>query len=120
MLMVGMANAKWLTEKRRPNTNKRGLSPITPKPVREFVRKYRSQLRIFFLPKRAPETNPDEQVWNEVKTNHVGKQPVKDKKNLKRRLRSVLGALQKDTQRILSFLQLPDTHYAAQPAPCES
>ena len=32
---------------------------------------------MFFLPKRAPEYNPDEQVWNEVKNNRIGKQPEK-------------------------------------------
>jgi transposase len=86
------------------------------KAVRKFVRAHRSKLRIFFLPKRAPELNPDEQVWNDVKTNHIGKQPVKDKTDLKKRLYSVLRSLQKNTQRILSFFQLPDTKYAAQTA----
>ena len=90
------------------------------KPVRDFVRAHRSELRIFFLPKRAPEMNPDEQVWNEIKTNHIGKQPLKDKNDLKKRLYSVLGSLQKNTKRILSFFQLPDTRYAAQAAQCES
>lgn len=84
------------------------------KPVRDFVGAHRSKLRIYFLPKRAPELNPDEQVWNEIKTNHIGKQPVKGKKDLKKRLYSVLGSLQKNTKRILSFFQLPDTKYAAQ------
>ena len=82
------------------------------KPVRDFVRAHRSRLRVFFLPKRAPEFNPDEQVWNEIKTNRIGKQPVKDKKDLKKRLYSALGSLQKNTKRILSFFQLPDTRYA--------
>ena len=90
------------------------------KPVRDFVRAHRTQLRIFFLPKRAPELNPDEQVWNEIKTNRIGKQPVKDKKDLKERLYSVLGSLQKKTKRILSFFQLPDTRYAIQVEQCES
>ena len=82
------------------------------KPVRDFVRAHRSRLRVFFLPKRAPEFNPDEQVWNEIKTNSIGKQPVKDKTDLKKRLYSALGSLQKNTKRILSFFQLPDTRYA--------
>jgi transposase len=43
------------------------------KKVRDFVHTHRSQLRVFFLPKRAPELNPDEQVWNEIKNNEVGK-----------------------------------------------
>jgi len=88
--------------------------------VRDFVRGHRSKLRIYFLPRRAPELNPDEQVWNEVKTNRIGKQPVKNKKDLRKRLYSVLGALQKNTQRIMSFFQLPDTRYASETAPCES
>jgi transposase len=87
------------------------------KPVRDFVRAHRAQLRIFFLPKRVPEMNPDEQVWNEVKINHIGKQPVKNKKDLMKRLISCLASLQKNTKRILSFFELPDTRYASQ---CES
>lgn len=84
------------------------------KPVRDFVRAHRAQLRIFFLPKRAPELNPDEQVWNEIKNNRIGKQPVKDKDDLKERLLSALASLQKNTKRVMSFFQLPDTRYAAQ------
>src|SRR5512144_2255072 len=63
--------------------------------VREFVRAHRQQLRIFFLPKHCPELNPDEQVWNEIKHNPIGKQPVKGKKNLGKRLFSALKSLQR-------------------------
>jgi transposase len=83
------------------------------KAVRDFVRAHRNKLRIFFLPKRAPKMNPDEQVWNEIKTNRIGKQPVKSKKDLKRRLYSALSSLQKNTKKILSFFSLPDTKYAS-------
>jgi transposase len=85
----------------------------TSQKVRDFVRAHRARLRIYFLPKRAPALNPDEQVLNEVKNRHIGKQPVKNKKDLKKRLYSTLGSLQKRTGRILSFFQLPDTEYAA-------
>ena len=88
--------------------------------VRDFVRAHRTQLRIFFLPKHAPEYNPDEQVWNEVKVNQIGKQPVKNKVDLKNRLHSALKALQKNTERVMSFFQLPDTRYASQGVLCES
>ena len=83
------------------------------KAVREFVRAHRNKLRIFFLPKRAPKMNPDEQVWNEIKINRIGKQPVKNKMDLKRRLYSALSSLQKNTKKILSFFLLPDTKYAS-------
>jgi transposase len=81
--------------------------------VREWVRAHRSRLRIFFLPKRSPELNPDEQVWNEIKNNKLGKQPIKNKRDLKKRLYSALRSLQRHSQRIRSFFQLPDTLYAS-------
>ncbi|MEY3760673.1 MAG: hypothetical protein RIR39_2164 [Pseudomonadota bacterium] len=82
------------------------------KQVREFVRTHRSQLRVFFLPKWAPEFNPDEQVWNEIKNNRIGKQAVKNKEDLKERLVSALDSLKKNTKRVISFFSLPDTQYA--------
>ncbi len=84
------------------------------KAVRDFVNQHRSKLRIFFLPKQVPEMNPDEQVWNEIKTHKMGKQPIKDKIDLKKRLHSALASLQKTSKRIISFFQLTDTQYAAQ------
>ena len=88
--------------------------------VRRFVRQHREKLRVFFLPKRAPELNPDEQFWNEVKNNGIGKQPVKDKADLKMRLYSVFASLQKRTKRVMSFFKLPDTEYADRALFCES
>lgn len=88
------------------------------KAVRDFVRAHRTVLRIFFLPKHAPEYNPDEHVWEDVKVNRIGKQPIKDKNDLKKRLHSTLKALQKNSKKILSFFQWTDTKYAAQTVPC--
>ena len=81
--------------------------------VRDFVRAHRARLRIFFLPRRTPEMNPDEQIWNEIKNHRIGKQPVANKRDLKRRLYSALRSVQKNTERILSFFQLPATQYAS-------
>ena len=81
--------------------------------VREWVRAHRSRLRIFFLPNRSPELNPDEQVGNEIKSNKIGKQPIKNKQDLKKRLYSALHSLQRHSERIRSFFQLPDTLYAS-------
>lgn len=75
------------------------------KQVRDYVRAHRSQLRVFFLPKRTPEYNPDEQVWNEAKNNRIGKQPVKNKEDLKARLTSALDSLKQNTRRIISLAQ---------------
>jgi transposase len=83
-------------------------------PVRDFVRAHRTQLRVFFLPKKAPELNPDEQVWNELKNDRLGKQPVKNKTDLRARLESALKSLQQQADRVRSFFQLPETQYAAE------
>jgi hypothetical protein len=58
--------------------------------------------------------NPDEQVWNEIKTHQIGKQPIKDKIDLKKRLRSALAFLQKNARKVASFFELTDTQYASQ------
>jgi transposase len=81
--------------------------------LRQWVRAHRTRLRIFFLPKYSPELNPDEQVWNQVKNNTLGKQPIKNKRDLKQRLYSALRSLQRQSERIRSFFQLPDTLYAS-------
>lgn len=83
--------------------------------VREFVRAHRAQLRLFFFPSHSPELNPDEQVWNELKPRHLGKQPIKNKTDLKKRIRSLLKSLQYTTEKVRSFFQLPNTKYAAIP-----
>jgi len=83
--------------------------------VRQFVRAHRTQLRMFFFPTHSPELNPDEQVWNEIKHRQVGKQPIKNKPDLKKRLHSALKSLQQKADKIRSFFQLPDTEYAAIP-----
>lgn len=85
----------------------------TSKEVRKFVRAHRSQLRMFFLPRRTPEMNPDEQVWGEIKHHRIGKQPIKTKQDLKQRLLAALASLQQNTHRILTFFHLPATRYAA-------
>jgi transposase len=84
------------------------------KAVRAWVRQHRKQLQIYFLPRHAPELNPDEQVWNEIKNNQLRKQAIKNKVDLKKRLRAALAGLQRKTQRVTSFFHMPDTKYVLQ------
>jgi transposase len=81
------------------------------KRVRDFVRAHRNRIRVFFLPKHAPELNPDEQVWNEIKHRKIGRQPILNKEDLKNRLASSLLRLKFDAAKVLSFFQLPSTKY---------
>jgi transposase len=82
------------------------------KEVREFVKVNRKKLRIYFLPRYAPDFNPDEQVWNEIKNNRLNKQTIQNKSDLKEKLKSELASLQKDFNRIVSFFKLDNTKYA--------
>ena len=83
--------------------------------VHKFVRAHRTQIRMFFFPTHSPELNPDEQVWNELKHRQLGKQPIKNKTDLKQRIHSILKSLQLKAEKVRSFFQLPDTKYAAIP-----
>ncbi len=61
------------------------------------------KLRLFFLPGYAPELNPDEQVWNEVKYRRVGRRSPRTKEQLRTLLHSSLFALQRLPKLIRSF-----------------
>jgi len=82
------------------------------KEVRKFVRANRKRIRIYFLPKYLPELNPDEHVWRNIKDEKIRKQPIKDKSDLKKRLRSALVSLQRTSDKVISFFHLPETRYA--------
>jgi len=83
------------------------------KKVRDFVRSNRKKIRVYFLPGYSPEMNPDEQVWNVVKSKKIGKKSVKTKSELKKKVDSALRSLQHKTERVKSFFMLPFTKYAA-------
>ena len=83
------------------------------KAVRDFGRAHRQKLRIFLLPKPAPELNPDEQGWKELKNRRVGKPPFKNSKDLGQRIFDALNSLQSGADRVKSFFELPDTQDAS-------
>ena len=83
------------------------------KKVRDFVRSHRKQIRVYFLPGYSPERNPDEQVWNIVKSKKIGRKSVKNKSELKKKVDSALRSLQHNTEKVKSFFKLPLTKYAA-------
>ncbi|WP_404361434.1 transposase [Methylotuvimicrobium sp. KM1] len=85
------------------------LHHAKPKPIHQYVNEHRTQLRIYFLPKRSPEFNPDEQVWNEIKNNRSGEATDKNKSDLKERITMALEPLKHYTERICSFFRLEDT-----------
>ena len=71
--------------------------------VREFARPWRRRLKLFGLPRYSPECNPDEGVWSEVKPHGVSRRSIRDKQDLKAKVRRTFLSLQKQTEKLASF-----------------
>jgi len=82
--------------------------------VKEYVKSTDGKLRLFFLPPYAPELNPDELVWNNLKNHGTGQRTLSGGlKELKRIVLSHLRSIQKIPSLVRSFFQHPQTRYAA-------
>ncbi|MFA5183803.1 MAG: IS630 family transposase [Syntrophales bacterium] len=81
--------------------------------VSKFVAATDGMLHLFFLPGYSPELNPDEQVWNDLKNNGLGRKVLAGPDKLRSEVLSHMRSLQKRPSRIRSFFMLPDTLYAA-------
>lgn len=83
------------------------------KKVQTFVASTRGRLRLYFLPPYPPDLNPDELVWNHVTDHKVGRTPVTDAEDLKRRAISALRSLKKLPANVWALFQAPSVQYAA-------
>lgn len=83
------------------------------KAVQKIVESYGGRLKLFYLPPYSPELNPDEQVWNDLKNNGVGKSIITGPEDLSTKVISHMRSLQKNREKIRSFFQMPETKYAA-------
>jgi len=80
--------------------------------LQRYVKQTRGQVTVASLPRYSPELNPDEQVWNHAKA-RLAKLFVATKDEFKSALSSILFSIQRSTNLVRSFFQLPDTQYAA-------
>lgn len=83
------------------------------KAVTQYLATVAPRLRLFFLPAYSPELNPDEQVWNDVKNNAVGRTRLEHPADPHRTVLGRLRYLQKTPRQVRTFFQLPETRYAA-------
>ena len=82
------------------------------KKVKECVESFDGRLQIFFLPAYSPELNPAEQVWNNVKTQGIGREPVFGPDQLKSVVMKYLRRLQKLPRLIKKFFAHPECAYS--------
>lgn len=83
------------------------------KRVMECAAGYGGKLRLFFLPPYSPELNPDELVWQDLKTNGVGKASITSAEELHDRVSIHMETLKGLPRKIRAFFQAPHTKYAS-------
>lgn len=81
--------------------------------TRKFVESAKGRLKLFFLPGYSPDLNPDELVWNNLKSQGTGKRAITGPDQLKKLVLGHLRSMQKDADLVRSFYRTPSTEYAA-------
>ena len=89
-----------------------GHSMHKARSVREHVEAFAGRLELVYLPPYSPELNPDELVWNHVKTHTVGKSLSKTFEELRTRVEHFLQVLKDSPRLVRSFFCAPETRYA--------
>jgi len=80
--------------------------------VQRHLEKFNGRLRLYILPGYSPELNPDELVWNWIKTHNLGKDSsITDRNSLIDAARRALSSLQKQVSIIKGFFEHPELAY---------
>ena len=80
--------------------------------VREYVESQDGAIHLEFLPPYAPELNPDEYVWNDLKSQCTGRKVINSPTQLRQMIVSHMRQLQKLPMLVRSFFHAPTTRYA--------
>lgn len=75
------------------------------KVVKEHVSSYNGKLRLYFLPPYSPDLNPDELVWNDLKTRGVYRRALNGKGDLRKRALSHMRSLQKNPRKVAGMFR---------------
>ena len=81
------------------------------KEVADYVESTNGQLTLFYLPTYSPQLNADEQVWNHVENNDIGRQVINSKKMLFERVEDALTRLAGLPEKIKAMFAHPDVAY---------
>jgi transposase len=79
--------------------------------IAQYVQERRGRLELHFLPSYAPELNPDEFVWNNLRQNGVSKKPLKKNESLRQRVEADLARIAADRPLVRSFFCAPSVAY---------
>ena len=79
--------------------------------IANHIQELRGRLELHFLPGYAPELNPDEFVWNNIRQNGVSKKPLRQNESLRQRVADDLARIADDKPLIRSFFCAPSVAY---------
>lgn len=80
--------------------------------VSQYVQEMEGRIELHFLPGYAPDLNPDEFVWNHLRTEGVCKKPLQKNESLLERVESDLARIKSLPRLIRSFFRAPSVAYA--------
>lgn len=83
------------------------------KKVKNFIKTIKDKFRMFFLPPYSPELNPDELLWNDLKSHDLGRRVANSKDELKEMAIKGLRRIQKQKGKVESYFQSSTTSYAS-------
>jgi transposase len=81
------------------------------KQVTEFIQEQKGRLEMYFLPGYAPEINPDEYVWNYLKSEGPSKRPMKIGESLMERVTNILQYMKEMPDLIRNLFKAPELDY---------
>jgi len=81
--------------------------------VQLYLDTVKDRLRLFLLPPYSPELNPDELVWNDLKTHLLGRVRLTTREQMVKTVLVRLRWLKARPNRVASFFHAPYTKYAA-------
>jgi len=78
-----------------------------------YIESLEGKIEIVFLPPYAPDLNPDELVWNQMRNIGTSKKPLKKGESLMNRAFSDLECIKRDKKLVRSFFQETTVRFAA-------
>jgi transposase len=94
-----------------------GHSSHKSKKTKEWVASTKGRFQLFYLPGYSPQLNPDEWVWNNVKSARVGRAGIDSHDDLKSKAVGALRRLAEMPEIVRGFFRDPDLRYITA---CES
>ena len=81
--------------------------------MKAFVGAQNGQPELHYLPSYSPELNPDELVWNNLKTLALGRKVIESRQDLQAMILSHLRRMQNLPVLSRGFFRAPTTRYVA-------